>query len=472
MRLTKVIIILTLIVIISNGCINKDVDETAISEELIELNNKVDTLTKENESNEWIINDYSELISQLEEDINEFESNEILHDDKEEINNKLYKYFIQDSSLIPNIIMIEIDDYVVGDMNEITVKELDDIPIKYESEETIENITIEKLNVKPINTLNNIFIDGYQIYSPRIIKNNSIVYFLEDINQDNILYLCKSNIDTGNKELIYTLKLNEEFSCEIKINNNYIIYMINEDVIIYDINLNAVTKHYRYLNNIIKEFDVACNGNYISFIGKYGVDENGMGKSGLIVSDIELKQPKLIAKSYIDNENETECMGPRYPSFSENVPNLLSFPIIGWEWSNGEVIYNILDNTYQKVSDGDAHITWIADDLLLKSDGYEFYEIYGVVMNGKNYYRLDELYHQYYEIEGINIIYNSYGIPLYDKELKLTFVNINNMIKYEIEDLASKEVIISLSNDGKYLMTCRNIYNIDREYKLYEIIQG
>lgn len=173
-------------------------------------------------------------------------------------------------------------------------------------------------------------------------------------------------------------------------------------------------------------------------------------------------------KNYVDPKGIPRGSMPRYPAFSMANPQLLTFKLVGHEWLIGNMLYNVIDETLIKLphmKDEEIFIEWVSKDLFIASPRYGDIP-YGFINLQQEYITIDIAYEP---IPGLHadygMSYETLGIPVYDEDKKIFFLDISKNKIIQMENIQPEEEFVSISSDGQYLITRPN----DSTYELSKI---
>ncbi|WP_304942107.1 hypothetical protein [Vallitalea guaymasensis] len=465
-NILKLLILISLISCMLIGCgetSNKTKTIDGINKQVNNEDGNLGNNTNNQKSNESSVNREDELNNSKEELGNII---------KQELDIKNCQV-IDEQILKPNRILVELNSYTCT--NSVSVTSHDYIDNSDNSDILMNEISNKELEQKNINLerLDKDIFDKYtNILSPRL-ANEGIVFLVRDIANKNIVYIVKQQFNDESLEIIYTFdcdfndrnsKGNSIYGLGIKTTDENIIYKFRDEVIIYNIEKNNVINHIKYGNMNYDGFDISSDGRLITFS-----DGNG----SLIVSDIMLTNPKIIMKWYTDDEDEMNGSMPRYPSFSISSPNLLIFQLIGYEWSYGDMLYNISKDSFVKLhnnEDGEIQwetsAEWVGENLFMLIGTYDNYTH---AFNSNNEKYVDIISHNKFQYDydtDYGLSNMVIGTPLYNDNNQLVFIDVINKKLTSINNIQPDEKYISISQNGEYLITYSNYSN---EYQLYKI---
>lgn len=470
-NILKLLILISLISCMLIGCggaSNKTKTNDGINEQVNKNNQTEDgdlkNTTNNQKSNELVVDGKDELKSNSKEELADIT--------KQELN--INSCQVEDEQVLkPNRILEELNSYTCT--NSVNITSHDYINNNDDNDVLVNEISNKELEQKNITLkrLDKDIFDKYtNILSPRLI-NEGIIFLVRDIANKNIVYIVKQQFNDESLEIIYTFdcnfndrnsKENSIYGLGIKTTDENIIYKFKDEVIIYNIEKNNVINHIKYGDMNYDGFDISSDGRLITFS-----DGNG----SLIVSDIMLTNPKIIMKWYTDDEDEMNGSMPRYPSFSISSPNLLIFRLIGYEWSYGDMLYNISKDSFVKLhnnEDGqiqwETSAEWVGENLFTLLGTYDNYA-YAFNNNNKEYIDIitsNKFQYGYGTDYGLsNMVI---GTPLYNDNNQLVFLDILNKNLTIINNIQPDEKYISIAQNGEYLIT---YCNYSSEYQLYKI---
>lgn len=376
------------------------------------------------------------------------------HTKELDINN----YREDEQLLSPNRLLTTINDYTVTNSVEVTShdfidQEMKDFPIKKVNSDDLkeEVISLERMD-------NDLFDNYSNILMPRLVKDG-ILFLVQDLIDSKVCYLMKYQFSDNSIQPMYTIdgsnyerfNLEEGFySVNVKTTDNCIIYRWYNDALVYDIENNIISSHIRYSEQITDDvFDISSDGQLIAFINQ---------ERSLIVSDLYMKKPKIIMKGYLAPNDELGSSIPRYPHFSITNPHALTFRLQGYEWSYGDMLYNVIDETIIKLpqmKNEETSKEWLGSELIMGLGMYES-DAYSFINQQNEYITIDKELEVKREHVDYGLSNNVMGTPLYDKDMKLIFLDIINKRLTKIENIHLNEDYVSISSDGQYLITRTN----------------
>lgn len=303
-----------------------------------------------------------------------------------------------------------------------------------------------------------------KVHNPVFINSDTLLYLIHDENEK--VYLVKRYIEDKSVEIVYSMELEGEenrssyyLSEIVSMNENYVIYKIRNDLLIYNIKDELVQSHYRYKNTQI--IDISDDMKYVAVEDKHGS----------YITDYELKKANEI---YLGNGKFGESALYPTVSFANGKSNTLNINLVGYEWSAG-------DYYYDKNNDLMLDIRFPEDDFWTHDWDWEealeypnnMYLIMPVYYGGEPEYipiraifsdfsKLHTFDEEYFFYGTINSLHTEYGIPLYDINRNLVYYSSDSNKITKVTGIEEGAKVVASSEDGSITL-CIN----DGQYVIY-----
>ncbi|MBI9014632.1 MAG: SH3 domain-containing protein [Clostridiales bacterium] len=300
-----------------------------------------------------------------------------------------------------------------------------------------------------------------EIYMPAVIDNSKILFWIIK-DDETLLYLCRKDIYTEQVDIVYTLSSTKEiYSYDrfnvMSISDKVVIFSIDQDLVIYDIYLNEVVSHKRFLDS--SNYDVRSTMS-VSSDGKKQVYEYG---DTIALSDIDFMDNVILAHGKDYWSSETDGSIPRYPRFSNNNPDKVRIIKMGWEWINGWIWYDSITGNFEEVNAGryaSMSSKWLSGGSFISigydADNPENGSLDGVT-DDNNHYR--EFTDDYFDVSQVYCFAPNSMIAL-NQNLELIKININSNQFTKLIGFDENDKVITMDSDSEIIITKDKVYKI------------
>lgn len=444
----KIAVLLFIIIISFTGCSQGSKEVSNLNDEIKSLNEKITKVTDE-------LNKKDEVISSLNGNKNDIKELNKELDDKEEIiksfedkmNFMNYKLSMHKSN---NDIKDSTYEYVSPkNKNFYIANSLSKIPEIIE-----ENINIDLFKTKILDETNkkelNIDLyEGYRIYNPLFIDDNTILFYANDTNdtyKDDLFY--KYDIKNDNLSIFY---IDDDFistgeSYSKKLNNGNIVFCSEKKILIFEKDSLKLLKSIIFPEEIKGQtVIISNNGDKIAYTSK----------EGMCVASLEFENPTLLIR---DIGEELDAVVPGSFKWSHDDEKIL-YTLYGYEWTFGIGIIDIktLSNKFYEKSDYYGKSLLSDNTNILASEAYDTKKFF-IIDTDKNIEKAfisDEIIRyvsdsspKRFKIPVIYINNHIYIIDIENNE-KILVNKTENDLSFESWSPSSKNILLSKDHGEK-----------------------